>query len=511
MLFIQINARAKYSISFGGSFPELLLPQEMDNCLPDGNLLEDGTSLASGQTQMNWTLYLPNACHPLLLQQHRQKLQKATQDLNDATAEIRRRKQRGSMSLNQEVDFSISSLKMQFEEIKQSPPVPINVFVSKNIRVAVITGPNTGGKTILLKTVGLAAMMAKSGLYVLSSESVRIPWCDFVFADIGDEQSLSQSLSTFSGHLKQICEILSHSTSRSLVLLDEVGAGTNPLEGAALGMSLLESFAETGPLLTMATTHHGELKTLKYSNNVFENACMEFDEVKLKPTFRILWGVPGRSNAINIAQRLGLPNAILDGARELYGAASAEINEIILDMERFKQNFHNKIQEAEHYLMLSKDLYQQLILANRKVTEYGINQRNEMMNEISKAAAAACSTLHEKLRQQRAFATQGPQHKSKHTLMPANPNGITARKKTSRSIGERESTETSGGIRAATPRETRQPVTEKRVKIPKEGDVVQVPSLNHKAVVLKVEPLKEEILVQAGRMKLKLKLVDVLN
>ncbi|MQL41472.1 endonuclease MutS2, partial [Escherichia coli] len=130
----------------------------------------------------------------------------------------------------------------------------------------VITGPNTGGKTICLKTVGLAAMMAKSGLYVLASESVQTPWFDSVFADIGDEQSLSQSLSTFSGHLKQISNIRLKSTSQSLVLLDEVGSGTNPLEGAALGMSLLESFAQDGCLLTIATTHHGELKTLKYSN-----------------------------------------------------------------------------------------------------------------------------------------------------------------------------------------------------------------------------------------------------
>ncbi|KAL3630662.1 hypothetical protein CASFOL_023646 [Castilleja foliolosa] len=205
-------------------------------------------------------------------------------------------------------------------------------------------------------------------LYVLASEPARIPWFDYVLADIGDEQSLSQSLSTFSGHLKQISEIKSLSTSLSLVLLDEVGAGTNPLEGASMGKSLLESFADAGVLLTIATTHHGELKALKYSNNAFENACVEFDEVKLKPTYRILWGVPGcvklsifstsnkfclilgRSNAINIAERLGLPVEILDNARELYGAASAEINEVIVDMERFKQDYHKRVHETQHHL-----------------------------------------------------------------------------------------------------------------------------------------------------------------
>jgi dsDNA-specific endonuclease/ATPase MutS2 len=188
------------------------------------------------------------------------------------------------------------------------------------------------------------------GLYVLATESARIPWFDNIYADIGDEQSLLQSLSTFSGHLKQISEILSHSTSRSLVLLDEVGAGTNPLEGAALGMAILESFAESGSLLTMATTHHGELKTLKYSNSAFENACMEFDDLNLKPTYKILWGVPGRSNAINIADRLGLPCDIIESARELYGSASAEINEVILDMERYKQEYQRLLNESRVYI-----------------------------------------------------------------------------------------------------------------------------------------------------------------
>ncbi|KAI5385832.1 hypothetical protein KIW84_072436 [Lathyrus oleraceus] len=190
-----------------------------------------------------------------------------------------------------------------------------------------------------------------AGLYVLASESVQIPWFDCVFADIGDEQSLSQSLSTFSGHLKQISNIKLQSTRQSLVLLDEVGAGTNPLEGAALGMSLLESFAQDGCLLTIATTHHGELKTLKYSNEAFENACMEFDEVNLKPTYKVLWGIPGRSNAINIAERLRLPSVVIDTARKLYGSSSAEIDEVITDMEKLKQDYHKRLTEAQYYLI----------------------------------------------------------------------------------------------------------------------------------------------------------------
>lgn len=289
-----INARARYSLAFGGACPELFLQQEQDSVVASDASLDARTSVALHPTRKKWTVYLPKAYHPLLLQKHQQALQKAMKDVKNANAEIRRRKQQGeNITLRKETNVNLQSLEAKVAKLKEEPPVPVDIYVAHNTRVLVITGPNTGGKTICLKTVGLAALMAKSGLYVLASESVKIPWFDFVFADIGDEQSLSQSLSTFSGHLKQISKIRSNSTDMSLVLLDEVGAGTNPLEGAALGMSLLESFAESGSLLTIATTHHGELKTLKYSNPAFENACMEFDEMKLKPTYRILWGIPG--------------------------------------------------------------------------------------------------------------------------------------------------------------------------------------------------------------------------
>ncbi|PHT53591.1 hypothetical protein CQW23_08053 [Capsicum baccatum] len=346
-----INARARYSLAFGGAFPNLFLQQELDSFVATDASLNARTSGALHPTRKKWTMYLPKAYHPLLLQKHQQALQKAMKDVKNANVEIRRRKRSGeNITLEKETNVNLQSLEAKVARMKEEPPVPVDICVAHNTRVLVITGPNTGGKTICLKTVGLAALMAKSGLYVLASESVKIPWFDFVFADIGDEQSLSQSLSTFSGHLKQISKIRSHSTNMSLVLLDEVGAGTNPLEGAALGMSLLESFAESGSLLTIATTHHGELKTLKYSNHAFENACMEFDEMKLKPTYRILLGIPGLSNAINIAERLGIPDVIVYKARELYGAASAEINEVILDMERFKQKFHEQVRESQRLL-----------------------------------------------------------------------------------------------------------------------------------------------------------------
>ncbi|KAI8565174.1 hypothetical protein RHMOL_Rhmol03G0240400 [Rhododendron molle] len=533
-----INARATYSLSFGGTCPDLFLAETKD-----GDLAID--MLVGNRNLKNWTLYIPKAYHPLLLQQHRQKLRKARKDVTNATSEIRRRNQGEIMNQKEETDINLSSFEMLVTKLEQSPPIPVDIFVAQKTRVLVITGPNTGGKTLYLKTIGLAAVMAKSGLYVLSSEPVKIPWFDSVLADIGDEQSLSQSLSTFSGHLRQINEILKHSTSKTLVLLDEVGAGTNPLEGAALGISLLESLAESGPLLTIATTHHGELKTLKYSNDAFENACMEFDEVNLKPTYRILWGVPGRSNAIKIAERLGLPNVILGNARELYGAGSAEINEVIFEMERLKQNFRKLVYEGQNYLKLSRGLLENLLVTRRKVMDHGTDQRYRMMQQVSEMASMARSILHKKRRQIRASATQPSQptvanniqDKPKINSQDAviESSGIPVPTKASDSsenarklpqptvannsqdkpkINNQDTVIESSGIPVPTKasvssENARKLPLEKQAKLPKVGDTVHVSSFNKEATVLKVEPSKEELLVQVGQMKLKLKLADL--
>ncbi|XP_031095377.1 uncharacterized protein LOC115999664 isoform X2 [Ipomoea triloba] len=502
-----INARAQYSLSLGGAYPDLFLPQDKGTSVAADAMLEDGTSITS---QGKWTLYLPKAYHPLLLQKHRQNLQKAMKDVRNATAVKlanqaqynMRRKQQGGVT-REESNLDISSLEMEVAKVKQAPPVPVDIFIAQNTKVLVITGPNTGGKTICLKTVGLAAVMAKSGLYVLSSEPVKIPWFDYVLADIGDEQSLSQSLSTFSGHLKQISKIQSCSTNMSLVLLDEVGAGTNPLEGAALGMSLLESFAEAGTLLTIATTHHGELKTLKYSNEAFENACMEFDEVKLKPTYKILWGVPGRSNAINIAERLGIPNVILDNARELYGVANAEINEVILDMEKFKQKFHEQIHEAQHYLKVSRELHKKLLVTRKRITEHGIEQRYRKMEEMSRVAAAARSALHRRARQFRASPRQPSETNSNNGQYTSALESDNTNK--TLEIETCEATTAESAVDNLKPRVSAQ----KRAGLPNVGDAVHIVSLGRKAVVLKVDSSRDEIVVQAGNLKLKLKASDV--
>ncbi|RZC26191.1 Endonuclease MutS2 [Glycine soja] len=469
-----INARATYGLSFGGSSPHIFLPDRSSSSTAEAFLPRSENLYGPLPSKREWTLYLLKAYHPLLLQRHKEKLRKAKKNVNLATSDA---------------------------ALDNAPPVPVDFLVSQKTRVIVITGPNTGGKTICLKTVGLAAMMAKSGLYVLASESAQIPWFDSVFADIGDEQSLSQSLSTFSGHLKQISNIKSQSTSQSLVLLDEVGAGTNPLEGAALGMALLESFAQDSCLLTMATTHHGELKTLKYSDEAFENACMEFDEVNLKPTYKVLWGVPGRSNAINIAERLGLPSVVVDTARMLYGSASAEIDEVITDMERLKQEYQELLDEARHYLRHSRGLYNSLLNTRRKIIEYSTNLRFKKMRDVSEAAAMARSILHKKVRELDASAKLPSQNNK--TISSSNLSA------TNKSQTVAENKEPTIADKSASSVKVFNRSRSDKSGPPKVGDMVHVSSLGKQVTVLKVDSSKGEIVVQAGNMKLKLKLTDI--
>ena len=278
----------------------------------------------------------------------------------------------------------------QHKQEQGFPVVPINVQINPSIKVVAITGPNTGGKTVTLKTLGLAALMAKVGLFIPAREPVEIPWFAEVLADIGDEQSLQQNLSTFSGHIRRISRILAaiknlgldggttldpeQSSQDSLgvtsteidkflkpvlVLLDEVGAGTDPAEGSALAIALLKYLADHVQL-TIATTHYGELKALKYQDSRFENASVEFDELSLSPTYRLLWGIPGRSNALTIAQRLGLPAEITQVATLGMGDTSADLNHVIAGLEGQRRQQELKAEEATQLLRQTEALHQEL-------------------------------------------------------------------------------------------------------------------------------------------------------
>jgi DNA mismatch repair protein MutS2 len=227
-----------------------------------------------------------------------------------------------------------------------------------------ITGPNTGGKTVTLKSIGLAALMARAGLWLPCSGRPSLPWCAQVLADIGDEQSLQQSLSTFSGHVKRIGRILEalHSgEAPALVLLDEVGAGTDPSEGTALATALLRSLADRARL-TIATTHFGELKALKYSDSRFENASVAFDSDTLSPTYRLLWGIPGRSNALAIATRLGLDADVIAQARELLAPrAEGDVNAVIRGLEDQRQRQQAAAEDAAALLARTELLHEELL------------------------------------------------------------------------------------------------------------------------------------------------------
>lgn len=246
------------------------------------------------------------------------------------------------------------------QQHEQGPAVvPVDLVIQPQIRVVAITGPNTGGKTVTLKTLGLVALMAKVGLFVPARVPVELPWFDQVLADIGDEQSLEQSLSTFSSHIQRIRQIIEGLSDQSLVLLDEVGAGTDPTEGTALAIALLQYLGNHAQL-TVATTHFGELKALKYQDDRFENAAVEFDEATLAPTYRLLWGIPGRSNALAIARRLGLKPEILEAAQTYGDQAADQVDQVIVGLEAQRRRQETNAQAAAQLLEQTERLHDQV-------------------------------------------------------------------------------------------------------------------------------------------------------
>ncbi len=247
---------------------------------------------------------------------------------------------------------------------KKNSVVPTSFDVPSNLKVVAITGPNTGGKTVALKSIGLAVLMAKAGLLLPCTGTPRLPWCENILADIGDEQSLQQNLSTFSGHILRIIRILDAIASfpgTTLVLLDEVGAGTDPTEGTALAIALLKTIAERARL-TIATTHFGELKALKYSDSRFENASVSFDSETIKPTFNLQWGIPGRSNAIEISKRLGLDPAVIERAETYINPDSIDnVNQVIKGLEKQRERQQAAAEDAAALLAKTEILHEELL------------------------------------------------------------------------------------------------------------------------------------------------------
>lgn len=275
--------------------------------------------------------------------------------------------------------------------------VPNDIKIGEDYQAIVITGPNTGGKTITLKTLGLIQLMGQSGLFIPAEEGSTIGVFDNIFADIGDEQSLEQNLSTFSGHMDNVKAILDQITDRSLVLLDELGAGTDPKEGAALAMAILDQIGSKGSTVVI-TTHYPELKVYGYDRAKTINASMEFDTETLQPTYRLMLGIPGRSNGIEIAQRLGINAAVIDEARSLVSDDSQDLNKMIGDLVAQRKAAREENERLTKLVAdnerTQKELDEKLTRFNEQRDKLFDQARSKANHQVSMAKRKANSIIH---------------------------------------------------------------------------------------------------------------------
>ena len=363
--------------------------------------------------------------------------------------------------------------------ISKDKVVPLTFEIGKDYDILLITGPNTGGKTVALKTAGLLTLMALSGIPIPASENSKIGFFEGVFADIGDEQSIEQSLSSFSAHLKNVKEILENVTKNSLVLLDELGSGTDPIEGAAFAMSVID-FLNEKKCKSFITTHYSQVKAYGYNEEGIETASMEFNTDTLSPTYKLLIGIPGESNALTIAQRMGLPEVILSKARTYISEDNKKVEKMI-------ENIKNKSQELDEMREKFAKL-QEEAERDRERAKQEILTIEKQKNEIIKAAYEEAEKMMNEMRSKASALVEKIQHEEKN-------------KEDAKKI-QKNLNMLSSALREEK-NKTVEAVKKIKTKVNfKPGDRVFVSSINQFANILKINDSKETANVQAGILKL---------
>ena len=450
-VLIQLDvtvARARYTISVNGNWPQLVEPARQV-----GN--------------EKFTVRLKQLRNPLLLWEERKA----------------------------QFDSGSKKKKMKNKADKAKKPVPVDIFVEKGVSAIVITGPNTGGKTACMKALGIVSLMSRSGLGIPASGSVILPAFDNVYADIGDEQSLGNNLSTFSSHIKHIQNISEHCTKRSLILLDELGTGTDPVEGSALGTAIMKNFLERA-FITISTTHFSHISSLKYVDSRVENAAVDFDPETLKPTYQIVWGASGQSNAFHIAKSLGLQGDILEAALEIAGEDAADSSsgstDLASTLEDLKASINDSSFQVRRNLMQTRLMYENGSEALQSL-------RTQQLKDNQEKTQPRVHRLLEdsRLRVKEITKRESSANKKNSKLQKNSPALNSKMSKLVTKVQKKEKSKRDRGIKV-------KQMSQKSIAA---GSTVFIPQFKKKAVVLSV--LGSEMLVQMGVVKMKVRVASV--